>query len=133
MLAGAAKLTGAAQSPDPGMQSEPTKTPAKTGPLPLSEYEPKSMLHVKETRVERARFSAIDIHTHISISKKSANGIELSPERQFLGAPQELLAVMDRKNVQAMVNLTGGYDDGLTEAVSKYDQAYPGRFYTFTE
>jgi len=27
-----------------------------------------------------------------------------------------------------MVNLTGGYDNGLAEAVAKYDRAYPGRF-----
>jgi predicted TIM-barrel fold metal-dependent hydrolase len=40
---------------------------------------------------------------------------------------------MDRKNIRAMVNLTGGYEGGLAEAVVKYDRAYPGRFYTFTE
>src|ERR1700751_4076468 len=40
---------------------------------------------------------------------------------------------MARKNIRAMVNLTGGYDHGLVEAVAKYDRAYPGRFYTFTE
>jgi predicted TIM-barrel fold metal-dependent hydrolase len=32
-----------------------------------------------------------------------------------------------------MVNLTGGYDQGLAEAVNKYDRAFPGRFVTFTE
>src|SRR6202020_660429 len=46
---------------------------------------------------------------------------------------QELLAVMDRKNIRAMVNLTGGYENGLADAVAKYDRLYPGRFYTFTE
>ena len=40
---------------------------------------------------------------------------------------------MDRKNMRVMVNLTGGYEKGLAEAVAKYDRAYPGRFYTFTE
>jgi predicted TIM-barrel fold metal-dependent hydrolase len=59
--------------------------------------------------------------------------VELSPNREYLGTPQELLAVMERKNIRAMVNLTGGYDNGLTEAVAKYDHSYPGRFYTFTE
>ena len=57
--------------------------------------------------------------------------MELSPDREYLGTPQELLAVMDRKNIQAMVNLTGGYEKGLAEAVGKYDRAYPGRFYHF--
>ncbi len=40
---------------------------------------------------------------------------------------------MDRKNIRSMVNLTGGYEAGLAEAVAKYDRLYHGRFYTFTE
>jgi predicted TIM-barrel fold metal-dependent hydrolase len=107
--------------------------PAQAAPLELSQYEPRSMLHVHESRVERSRFPLIDFHTHISGSTKSEKGVELSPDRKYLGTPQELLAVMDRKNIRAMVNLTGGYDYGLAEAVARYDRAYPGRFYTFTE
>lgn len=91
------------------------------------------MLHVRESRVERSKFPNIDFHTHISVSTKSEKGVELSPDREYLGTPQELLAVMDRKNIRAMVNLTGGYENGLAEAVAKYDRAYPGRFYTLTE
>ena len=106
---------------------------AHAAPLELSQYEPTSMLRVHESRVDRSRFPLIDFHTHISGSTKSENGVELSPDREYLGTPQELLAVMDGKNIRAMVNLTGGYDHGLAEAVAKYDRAYPGRFYTFTE
>ena len=91
------------------------------------------MLRVHESRVARSKFPNIDFHTHISVSTKSENGVELSPDREYLGTPQELLAVMDRKNIRAMVNLTGGYENGLAEAVAKYDRSYPGRFYTFTE
>ena len=111
------------------------ETHPETGPasLELSQYEPRSMLHVRESRVERSKFPNIDFHTHISGSTKSEKGVELSPDREYLGTPQELLAVMDRKNIRAMVNLTGGYDSGLAEAVAKYDRAFPGRFYTFTE
>jgi predicted TIM-barrel fold metal-dependent hydrolase len=101
--------------------------------LALADYEPKSMLQVNETRVERARFPAVDIHTHISVSAKAEKGIELAPARTYLGAPDELFSVMDRKNIRAMVNLTGGFDDGLVEAIGKYDKAFPGRFYTFAE
>jgi predicted TIM-barrel fold metal-dependent hydrolase len=102
-------------------------------PLPLSEYEPKSMLHVQESHIEQARFPVIDVHTHLSVGAKSQNGVDLSAERQYLGKPEELTAVMDRKNIRAMVNLTGGYDDGLTDVIAKYDKAYPGRFYSFAE
>ena len=110
----------------PAAENKPT-------PLDLSQYEPKSMLQVHETFVERAKFPVIDFHSHISVAAKSEKGVALSPERQYLGTPQELLAVMDRKNIKMMVNLTGGYEKGLAEAVQKYDRAYPGRFLTFTE
>jgi predicted TIM-barrel fold metal-dependent hydrolase len=106
---------------------------SQSNSLSLADYEPKSMLQVRETHVERARFPVIDIHTHITVSSKSRDGVELVPERQYLGTPEELLAVMDRKNIRSMVNLTGGYDTGLAEAVTKYDLAFRDRFYTFTE
>ena len=115
----------------PGQEN--TQPGASGQRLALVDFEPKSMLQVPQTRVERARFPVVDIHTHISFSAKSQNGVELAPERNYLGTPAELLQVMERKNLRAMVNLTGGYDDGLADAVTKYDKAFPGRFYTFTE
>ena len=122
--------TQAFATPLPQTNAQESSSP---GRLALADYEPKSMLQVRETRVERARFPAVDIHTHISISAKSEGGIELAPERTYLGKVEELLSVMDRKNIRAMVNLTGGFDNGVVEAVTKYDKASPGRFYTFTE
>jgi predicted TIM-barrel fold metal-dependent hydrolase len=101
--------------------------------LRLADYEPKSMLEVRETDIERSRFPVIDIHTHISVAATSMNGVEMTSKRQYLGYAAELLAVMERKNIRSMVNLTGGYDEGLVETVGKYDRAFPDRFYTFTE
>jgi len=75
----------------------------------------------------------VDVHTHITVSAKSQNGVALAAERSYLGKPDELLSVMDRKNIRAMVNLTGGYDDGLVEVITKYDKAFPGRFYSLTD
>lgn len=111
-------------------------SPVQRKPLDISEYAPKSMLRVRETLVSRSQFPAIDIHTHLSFSKVSPikdYGIQLDAERQYLGTPEEILDVMDRKNIRAMVNLTGGFDHGLADAVNKYDRAFLGRFYTFTE
>lgn len=111
-------------------------SPVQRKPLDISEYAPKSMLRVRETLVSRSQFPAIDIHTHLSFSKVSPikdYGIQLDAERQYLGTPEEILEVMDRKNIRAMVNLTGGFDHGLADAVNKYDRAFLGRFYTFTE
>lgn len=133
ILVGAAAAPAIAHASDSDIQDRPSSASITGTPLSLVEYEPKSMLRVRETRVERPRYSAIDFHTHISTSNKSERGVALSPERKYLGTPQELLAVMDRKHLRAMVNLTGGYDAGLEDAVARYDRAFPGRFYTFTE
>jgi predicted TIM-barrel fold metal-dependent hydrolase len=125
-MGGAVAHAGVLPASSPDAKSQP-------GSLSLADYEPKSMLEVRETHVDRARFPVIDIHTHITVSSKSKDGVELVPERQYLGTPEELLAVMDRKNIRSMVNLTGGYDRGLAEAVTKYDRSFRDRFYTFTE
>src|SRR5215467_12587635 len=131
-LYGAGLMAGASRLSIPAANAQAERPPAPK-PLDLSQYEPKSMLHVHESRVERAKFPLIDIHTHLSASTKSEAGVELAAERQYLGAPQELLQVMERKNLRAMVNLTGGYEKGLADTVARYDRAYPGKFYSFTE
>ena len=120
-----ARATGAPSSAEPTNNAAPS--------LSLADYQPKSMLQVKESHVARARFPVIDIHTHISVSAHSEKGVDITPERQYLSTPDELLRVMDRKNIRSMVNLTGGFENGLVETVSRYDRAHPGRFYTFTE
>jgi predicted TIM-barrel fold metal-dependent hydrolase len=128
LLAGAAAKQGFFAPP----VSEKDVAPQRK-PLDISQYAPKSMLRVQETMVARSKFPVIDIHTHLSGPKHSENGVSLSAEREYPQTPPELLQVMDRKNIRAMVNLTGGFDKGLAEAVKKYDKAVPGRFYTFTE
>ena len=102
-------------------------------PMDLSEYQPKSMLTVHETKVERARFPVIDIHTHLTWAAKSEKGVPQAAQRRFIVPPAALLAVMDRKNLRSMVNLTGGFAEGLRDSVAKLDRAHPGRFYSFTE
>jgi predicted TIM-barrel fold metal-dependent hydrolase len=133
IMVGTAALPGTAAAVTAARTAVAEPDSTRPAAITLPEYEPKSMLQVHETQVDRARFPLIDIHTHISVAAKAENGVELVPERQYLGTPKELMAVMDRKNIRAMVNLTGGYEKGLTETVAKYDSAFPGRFYTFTE
>ena len=109
----------------------PASTPEKT--LALKDFQPHSMLHTAETRVERSRFPVIDIHTHLSWSAKGRGGVFLGEQMEYLAPPADLLAVMDRRNIKTLVNLTGGFGAGLIESVKKYDAAQPGRFITFTE
>ncbi len=98
--------------------------------LPLSDYEPKSMLHAPETKVERARFPVIDVHAHLSWS------IPLGKEGttpKHTATPEEVLAVMDRKNIRTMINLTGGWGPVLAETVRYWHTPGPSRFLVFTE
>jgi len=115
-------LTGAASPDAVATPQQPGAT--RTPPLPLSEFEPKSMLHVKETHVPRARFPVIDFHTHVSLRPNST--------RRAV-PPAELVQVMDAVNLHTMVNLTGGSGDGLAATITNFDRAFPGRFVTMTE
>ena len=111
------------------------KSPEGSGKkrLDLSEFQPKSMLHVPETRVPRSKYPLIDIHTHLSIRAKSVHGVGLGERMEFLATPESILPVMDRKNIKMMVNLTGGSGKGLEEAVQRFQKPHPDRFLTFTE
>ena len=95
----------------------------------LEDSVPKSMLHVEEHIVERSKFPVVDVHTHWSFSTKSPDGSGL----KFSATPEELLAVMDRRNIRTLINVTGGYDKGFLESHNQYDLAHPGRFITLTE
>ena len=114
-------------------QEEKPQVPVRTQALPIAAYEPRSMLHARQTPVDHASFPVIDVHTHVTVSRKSKNGVALAAARTYLAQPHELLPVMERKNIRIMVNLTGGYDEGLVEVIAKYDKAYPGRFYSLAE
>ena len=101
--------------------------------LPLKDFQPRSMLHVPETHVPRAKFPVIDIHTHLCWAAKQERGVPLSEERTHLAPTSELLEVMEHSNIQLLVNVTGGMGAGLRDSVQRYDRAHAGRFLTFTE
>jgi hypothetical protein len=105
----------------------PVQAPS-TPALALQDFEPKSMLHVPETQVERAKYPVVDVHTHLTFRPRREGEAV-----RTLAAPAELLAVMDRRNVRTMVNLTGGSGTNLQEAVKLLQTAHPGRFIVFTE
>jgi predicted TIM-barrel fold metal-dependent hydrolase len=103
--------------------------PAAGGGLPIEQFEPRSMLHVHESSVPRARFPLIDFHAHLTWSGELTGREEV----KFNATNEELLALMDRKNIRAMVNLTGGYGNGLLESIRKLHTPHPDRFIVFTE
>jgi len=111
----------------------PKKDPAAAGSLRLADFRPRSMLHVARTQVARARYPVIDVHSHLGWTARSEKGVAFGEDVKLLITPEDALAVMDRKNVQAMVNLTGGTGRGLERSVAAFDRAAPGRFFTYTE
>jgi len=109
----------AQQTPPPGAH--------KGRPLDIAEYQPRSMLHVHETNVERARFPVIDVHTHITSFGGAVDTVRPTVP------PEDLLKVMDRRNIHTLVNLTGGVGPGVKDGVAKLDRKFPGRFLQFTQ
>ena len=92
--------------------------------LPLRDFKPVSMLRAPETTVERARFPVIDVHNHTNDARTLA--------RPHPSAA-ELVARMDRTNVQRMLILTGGWGDALQRVMDEMVKPYPDRFTVFAQ
>ena len=92
------------------------KTQARP-PLALKDYKPRPALHVPETNVPRSRFPVIDSHVHLSTLRQRpmpSSDVPLKegpegPQASMSTKPEDVLALMDRKNIRMMVNVTGGY------------------------
>ena len=125
----------AATIPASTIRGNAQQQPNRPAPMPLElkDFQPRSMLKVPETQVPRARFPVIDIHTHLGFRAKGVAGVPHGEEQRFRAPASEILPVMDRVNLQTMVNLTGGVGKGLEQSIAQYQTAHPGRFMTFTE
>src|SRR5262245_288973 len=87
--------------------------------LKLKDWQPKPMLVVKETRVEKPAFPVIDIHNHFFGSGNVTSG-----------AVKHILAEMDAAGVRTVVTLDGGWGERL-KALIRLGSDYRGRFCTF--
>jgi len=87
--------------------------------LLLENFRPKPMLKVAETRLERAKFPVIDVHTHFSVRLRH------SAEQR-----DAFVKVMDRNNIALCVSLDGGLGDKLDEHL-KYLSPHVDRFAVF--
>ncbi len=104
-------------------QAKPTPSEADADcVLDISRYQPKSMLHVKETKVDKPRYPVIDAHAHLTWS----NDVEQTLEVPM--PPNEVLEIMDRKGIQLMVNFTAGHGPALKEAIATFQTPHPDRF-----
>ena len=112
-----------------GGEEAPAQTKSTAADLPLVDYQPRGMLHVHETHVARARYPLIDFHTHLTFGPNLKPGDRIV----FSETPENLLALMDRKNIHTLVDLTGGVGNGLKESNARLAASHPGRFIVFTE
>ena len=112
---GTAALASVLPSPAFGAQLRGPEGAGKMK-LDLADFRPKSMLHVPETKVPKSRYPVIDIHTHLSVRKKSVNGVNVGEEMDFLATPDTLLPVMDRKNIRISTDSTRRTPTGLSRS-----------------
>ena len=119
-----ARQTPAAQAPTPS---------APGGTLALKDFEPRSMLVVPQTKVERAKYPVVDVHVHPAGRVNRLGGVPTGEAMRISATPAELLPLMERRNIRTLVNLTGGVGSGLAETVRTFQQPHPDRFVMFTE
>jgi uncharacterized protein len=89
-------------------------------PLPnIREYKPRSTLVLPQHSVARAKFPVIDIHSH--------QPTPISPVEYA-----KVVQAMDELNLQLVVNLSGGWGDGLRQGLAAIKSSpYPDRMVLF--
>lgn len=111
VLGGAAAWTVAQErEPEPPMGQA-----LFVGESVLKPYDPTPALVLRETRVDRPKYPATDIHAHWSASLE----------------PSVLLKAMDDLGVERAVNLSGGFGPQLERMLARYHDAAPGRLVIF--
>lgn len=91
--------------------------------LKLRDWQPKSMMVTKETKVNKPAYPVIDQHNHLGTGKAF-----LTPERV-----KHYLQEMDAAGVQTVVDLDGMWGNDLKETLDALDNAHPGRFLTYAQ
>ena len=81
--------------------------------LPVSDFQPKSMVVAEEHQLEHARFPVIDYHNHL-------DSLE----------PRDVLRVMDACGIEKIVNITMKTGDEALRMIDKFHSADPQRFAT---
>ncbi len=81
--------------------------------LPLSDFQPKSMIVSEEHHLQHARFPVIDYHNHL-------DSLE----------PRDVLRVMDACGIEKIVNITMKTGEDALRMIDKFHAANPQRFAT---
>lgn len=87
------------------------------GQMPLQDYAPKSTLRVPVHSRPRAKFPAIDVHSHHYTASRESW--------------RDVVAAMDSLNLGGLVNLSGGSGENLARMVEDIAAVAPGRIAVF--
>jgi predicted TIM-barrel fold metal-dependent hydrolase len=90
--------------------------------LALEEYRPRQALRVPAHAVARPRFPVIDAHNHL--------GVPFGGDWSGRSAG-ELAAVMDAVGIERLVDLDGGWGEGLRREIERWQEPLPGRVAVF--
>lgn len=91
--------------------------------LPLSQFEPRACLSLPQTEILQPRFPVIDAHNHLG--SEFGGGWDRRPVA-------ELLDVLDEAGVELLVDLDGGWGEGILERhLDQFKAAAPERFMHF--
>jgi predicted TIM-barrel fold metal-dependent hydrolase len=90
--------------------------------MPLAGYRPRSQLRTAVSHVPRPRFPAIDAHNHLG---PAFGGDWVSR------SPGELGEALDAAGVEAIVDLDGGWGDGLRREIDRWQRPLAGRVAVF--
>jgi predicted TIM-barrel fold metal-dependent hydrolase len=90
--------------------------------MPLARYRPQSRLRTAESHVPRPRFPAIDAHNHLG----AVFGGDW-PSR----SAAELAEALDAAGIEGIVDLDGGWGDGLRRELDRWQRPLPGSVAVF--
>src|SRR3954452_9048514 len=90
--------------------------------ITLARYLPRQRLRVPEHRVDRPLVPAIDAHNHLG----QPFGAEWTGR-----SAADLAVALDESGIEAVVDLDGGWGDGLRREIARWQDALPGRVAVF--
>ena len=88
--------------------------------LELSDFRPKSMLKARTTKLTRARYPVVDVHTHF--------GFRLKGDQK---KRDEFVATMNRHNIAVCVSLDAELGEAFSDHVDFLWKKHPNRFVIF--
>ncbi len=94
--------------------------------MKMRDWEPKSMLHVAEHKIERAKFPVIDVHNHVNDAYSWGGEDDKMPA-------EKVIQIMDQVNIRKIVILTGNWGDQLQQVYEKMVKPHPDRFEVYTQ